>query len=295
MKQIRTLMYTFILLLPFSLCVYLETKDISLSLFLMIGFTFFFWIIFSIGMLEKRVSQYFIWFENSTFSNVLSFSSLFISILLAVVGILYTFKFSPVDMTDIQPTKEAIFLTKENSFFPTHGLNVSNITSNISGAYKEIFIGTIIPLDDNKKSLVLESLLTTNKQEKNGIFVNLVNIDTGIKDIPNISPQPTKILFFYGDKPKVNHIFLVVEDYNGNKNYIMYVLSINSEKNQSYLNYYPLKEKDLYSTNTLYALYEKIDFSNDIFWKEKRIEDMHTFKEYLIQSFKQFKQTLEKD
>ncbi|WP_304129294.1 hypothetical protein [Gemella sanguinis] len=199
---------------------------------------------------------------------------------LAEVGQQFTQKFSPIDIRNIRESSEQII-----GGFTTTGIPVKIVTDQISGDIKNMFVGYLMTSNRNN-IFYMETLIDLGKQCKT-IVINLTGVPKGIEvlDKNRMLNEEARILVFLGAEPFTNVFCLIVEDYQGNREFIMYVLFI--DKNTLY--YVPLREHDLKSYIQIEKLYKRVSFDKDTLWKKHKINSFILFRMYLEKSLNNFK------
>lgn len=234
----------------------------------------------------KKVSKFLI-SEKSLY--LIAAVELILTIVFSIAAYDISKRFSPLVVKDIKTQYIGIF-KQDDVLFTLSGFSVDDIRSSLSGQFKELLVGSYYTTKTGDEKIVLESVLNQHQEISNTrpIFLNLNPLNAGMTFGEQAS-KTAEVMITFNPNEYANMLYLYAEDYVGNKEYILYVLSVDGNR----IACYPVTSKQVNSRNALNQIYNKIAFDTDLFWKNTKVRTFEEFQEYVVNRYKQLKQVIE--
>lgn len=217
----------------------------------------------------------------------LTVTGLVLTVFFSMIAYDISKRFSPLVVNDIK-TQYIAIIKNEDNLFTLDGFSVSDMRSSLSGQFKELLIGSYYTKDVTEK-IILETVLNQHKEidTTRPILLNLLTEEIPISFKEKTSNH-AKLMILFNPNNYSNILYFYAEDYTGNKEYILYVLSIDGDK----IVCRPITSRQLNSRNILNDIYDNISFDTDLFWKNTKVRTFDEFQEYVVNRYKQLKQVV---
>lgn len=226
--------------------------------------------------------------SSSVTANLIGYIGLITSIFFAYQAYYFTKRFSPIVLNPQLPFLSVPLL--KYGKLKIAKISMDNMVKQVSGKFASVYLLYTCKRGNTKNVIFKQVVRFSNKFVP---YFKPVEINLSGKESHKIIDVDSSVITLYFDTLiKVNHFFILYEDFSRQTYLVMYVLFLDDKEDNLF--YQPFSKYQLYDLDHINVVYQKIDIKNNLFWKKHAFQNIGDFQRKLIDEYNKIEVYLEK-